>query len=153
MGWGGEAGVGAAESVGKVDVEGRLRGLGRDFFGSLALVEETEELLPLLLVFAIQMDGFRVGVVSVHRIASANDVNLSKGQERQNGVNQGRNGGKHEGRDGGRIPMRGGRGANVEVISDVHETIDACRQARSTHYELATGLSFPLQMAVQEKDV
>lgn len=42
MGWGREAGVGAAETVGKVDVKGRLRGLGRDFFGSLALVKETE---------------------------------------------------------------------------------------------------------------
>lgn len=81
-------------------MESGLRGLRSDFLRVFSLLEQTKELLALLFVFRVDMDRFGLGCMSVHRIASANDVNLSKGDQGEDAVNQGGDGREGKGGNG-----------------------------------------------------
>lgn len=97
--WRGQVGRRSSETVGKVDAESGLGGLRRDLFASVALNEQAHELLALLLIFRQEVDGFSVGGMPMHGVARADDMDLSEGEERQNGVDDGRDGGEGEGGD------------------------------------------------------
>lgn len=90
---------GRSSEVGKVDAESRLGGLRREFSAGVALDEQAHELLALLLILRQEVGGFSVGGMAMHGVARTYDVDLSKGEERKNGVNDSRDDGEGESRD------------------------------------------------------
>lgn len=117
--WRGEMGGRSLETVGKVDAESRLRGLRRDLFAGVALDKQAHQLLALLLIFRQEVDGFSVGM-AMHGVARPYHVDLSEGEERENGVDDGRDGGESEGGDGGRGPGWTGF-MDFEVVDRIEE--------------------------------
>lgn len=117
--WRGEVGSRSLETVRKVDAESRLRGLRRDFLAGVALDEQAHQLLALLLVFRQEVDGFSVGM-AMHGVARTYHVDLSEGEEREYGVDDGRDGGEGEGGDGGRCPGWTGF-TDLEVVDCIEE--------------------------------
>lgn len=67
-------------------MEGTLTGVRARFLIVLALKEEAEELLALHFVFGEEVVGFAVGVVAVHGVAGADDVDSTEGVEGESEV-------------------------------------------------------------------
>ena len=67
-------------------MEGGLGGLRSDFLCCILLLEKPKELLALLFVFGVNMDQFRIGIMSVHGITRADHMKLSEGEQGENAV-------------------------------------------------------------------
>ena len=97
--WGEERG-GPPQAVREIDPERRLGRLGRNFLRRIPLLEQAEQLLPLLFVFGVDVDRVGIRSMPVHGIPRSNDVNFSEGDQGEDGVDEGGNAGQSDGGDG-----------------------------------------------------
>lgn len=95
-----------SQAVGEIDAEGALAGVRADFLAVLALEKEAEELLALHLVFGEEVVGFAIGVMAVHSVSGADDVNVAEGDESKGKIGGRRQRGEDEGGNGGAGPYR-----------------------------------------------
>ena len=87
VGKGGEVGARPAEAVGEVNVKGGFRCGRRRVSACVTFLQKPEQLLPLLLIFWIEVDGVGVSSVSVHGVAGANPMDFAEGEKSQDDIN------------------------------------------------------------------
>lgn len=114
-------GAGPPDVFREIDAEGRLGRLGRHLLRRILALQQPQQLLPLLFILGLQMDGIDVGRVSVQGILGADHVDLSDGDQRKHQIDERRDGGQSQGRYGGRGPLRSGWVAHRQVVRDVEQ--------------------------------